>query len=60
MAHMTALHHSCIANAKECVELLIAQPGTMLDTHDINGCTALLYCLKNNNKQFEKVCSHIN
>ena len=59
LAHMTALHHACIANAGGCVELLLAQPAIVLDTMDLNHCTALLYCLKNNNRDLEKVCNNI-
>lgn len=55
LAHMTALHHACMASASGCVEELLAQPGIQLDSQDVGGCTALLYCLKNNNRDLEKV-----
>lgn len=56
---MTALHHACIASASDCVKQLLAQPGIALDTQDLNHCTALLYCVKNNNRELEKVCAMI-
>ena len=54
LAHMTALHHACLASAGGCVDHLLAQPGTVLDSRDVSGCTALLYCLKNKNRNLEK------
>ena len=48
-----------MASAGGCVEELLAQPGLELDSQDLNGCTALLYCLKYNNRELEKVCSAI-
>lgn len=52
---MTALHHACMANATSCVQELLQDPTTVVDSQDISGCTPLLYCLKNKNKDLEKV-----
>lgn len=59
LVQMTPLHHACMASAGGCVEELLTQPGLELDSQDLNGCTALLYCLKNNNRELEKVCTAI-
>ena len=55
VAHLTALHHACMASAAGCVKQLLTQPGIELDSQDLSGCTALLYCLKNRNTDLEKV-----
>ena len=55
VTHLTALHHACMASAAGCVRQLLAQPGIELDSQDLSGCTALLYCLKNRNSDLEKV-----
>jgi ankyrin repeat protein len=55
VTHLTALHHACMASAAGCVRQLLAQPGIELDSQDLSGCTALLYCLKNRNSDLEKL-----
>ena len=55
LVQMTALHHACLAGTTSCVEWLLQDPATTVDCQDISGCTPLLYCFKNKNKELEQV-----
>ena len=66
LAKMTPLHHACmLASGNEaCVRLLLSEKKSagkeegmcdLINTRDISGCTPLLYCLNNKNRELERV-----